>query len=92
MRLDRLSLAIGWRQGDSASLMSESIGGQAVSLLCACIFSLFNDEDSSTILSYLYIRLLPPGAACTSMSQLHCVGTILSSKLHALGFRTFLAK
>ena len=92
VRLDRLSLAIRWRKGDSASLMSESAGGQAVSLLCACIFSLFNDEDSSTILSYLCIRLLPLGTVCASMSQLHRVGTILSSKLHALGFGTLLAE
>jgi hypothetical protein len=72
--------------------MSESAGGQAVLLLCACIFSLFNDEDSSTILSYLCIRLLPLGTVCASMSQLHRVGTILSSKLHALGFGTLLAE
>jgi hypothetical protein len=92
IRLDRLSLAIGWRKGDSASLMSETAGGQAVSLLCACILSIFNDEDSSTILSYLCMRLLPPGTACASMSQLYDVATILSSKLDALGFGTFLAE
>ncbi len=92
VRLDRLALAIRWRKGDSASLMSASAGGQAVSLLCACIFSLFNDEDSGTILSYLCIRLLPQGTACASMSQLHRVGKILSSKLHALGFGTLLAE
>jgi hypothetical protein len=60
--------------------------------LCACILSIFNDEDSSTILSYLCMRLLPPGTACASMSQLYDVATILSSKLDALGFGTFLAE
>lgn len=92
VRLDRLSLAVGWRKGDSASLMSESAGGQAASLLCACIFSTFSDEDSGNILLYLSTRLLPPGGSIVNLSQLYYVGRILSSKLNALGFGTFLAE
>lgn len=92
VKLDRLSLAIGWRKGDSASLMSQSAGGQAISLLSMCIFSIFGDEDASDVLSSLCTRLLPHGAVLASLEQLCDVGKILSSKVEAMGFGTFLAE
>jgi hypothetical protein len=92
VKLDRLTLAIGWRKSDSASLMSQSAGGQAISLLSMCIFSIFDYQDASDVLSCLCTRLLPHGAVLASLVQLRNVGEILSSKLEAMGFGTFLAE
>jgi hypothetical protein len=46
-RLDRLGLVLGWRKGDAASFMA---GGQAVSMLSACLANLFKPADVGSII------------------------------------------
>ncbi|KFY19358.1 hypothetical protein V491_04483 [Pseudogymnoascus sp. VKM F-3775] len=90
-RMDRLGLLIGWRKGDAASLMSQSAGGQAISLLSMCILSLYDDSDSGLLLSALSKNVLPRAIAISSPSQLVQVAKSLSPKLEVLGFGNILA-
>ncbi|KAJ5759902.1 hypothetical protein N7520_007058 [Penicillium odoratum] len=36
-RIERLGVSVGWRRGDSASLMAQSASGQAAALLAVCL-------------------------------------------------------
>ncbi|KFY01145.1 hypothetical protein V490_01062 [Pseudogymnoascus sp. VKM F-3557] len=88
--MERLSLHIGWRKGDAASLMAQSAGGQAISLLSMCIINLYDPEDMESLLIDLSKRMLPHSIALSSPSQLIKVANILGSKLQALGFTNIL--
>ena len=90
VQIDRLSLAIGWRKGDAASLMATSADGQAVSLLCVCLCSLLRPDDIGEVLSQLHQKFLPRNAI-SSVSQLANVAILLGSKLDTLGFGNLLA-
>ncbi|KFY19353.1 hypothetical protein V493_07998 [Pseudogymnoascus sp. VKM F-4281 (FW-2241)] len=90
-RLDRLGLLIGWRKGDAASLMAQSAGGQAISLLSMCILNLYEDADTGRLLSGLSKIMLPQTIAIASPSHLVRVARTLSSKLQVLGFGNILA-
>lgn len=90
-RLDRLGLLVGWRKGDSASLMAQSAGGQAISLLSMCILNLYDESDVGRLLSGLSKSMLSQTIAISSPSQLVKVARILSSKLEVLGFGNILA-
>ncbi|KFY35311.1 hypothetical protein V494_06028 [Pseudogymnoascus sp. VKM F-4513 (FW-928)] len=91
-RLDRLGLLVGWRKGDAASLMAQSAGGQAISLLSMCILNLYFDEsDVGKLFIDLSKKLLSQTTAISSPSQLVKVATILGSKLQVLGFGNILA-
>lgn len=92
VRLDRLALSVGWRKGDAASYMADTAGGQAVSLLALCLFSVFPDEHAADILHDLSRKLLPRDTAIASVSQLLEVGKLLRSKLDPLGFGNVLAQ
>lgn len=91
IRIDRLSLAIGWRKGDAASLMATSAGGQAVSLLCVCLCSLLTPADTGEVLFQLSQTFLPRNEAISSVSQLANVAALLGGKLDILGFGNLLA-
>ncbi len=90
--LGRLAVSIGWRRGDSASLMADSSGGQAVALLSLCLANLFRVGDVAIILHGICGRVLPKSVNVASMAQLGDVAHILCGKLQALGFGNYLAQ
>ena len=92
VRLDHLAIVIGWRKNDSASLMAESAGGQAIALVSICLTNLFKPADTGTILGRLCSRLLSGSMNISSMAQLANVAMLLSGKLNTLGFGNLLAK
>ena len=92
VRLEHLAMVIGWRKNDSASLMAESAGGQAIALVSMCLMNLFTRVDIGTILGRLCSRLLSASMNIASMSQLADVAELLSGKLNTLGFGNLLAR
>lgn len=92
VRLDHFAFFVGWRKNDSASLMAESAGGQAIALLSVCLKSLFRHPDIGIILMHLCSRLCPRPTNVSSVSQLADVASLLASKADALGFGNLLAK
>lgn len=72
--------------------MADTAGGQAVSLLALCLFSVFWDESAAHILHDLSLKLLPRDTAIASVSQLLEVGKLLRSKLDPLGFGNLMAQ
>ena len=92
VRLDHLALVIGWRKNDSASLMADTAGGQAIALVSMCLMNLFKRADTGTILGRLCSRLLSGSMNVASMSQLADVAELLSGKLATLGFGNLLAR
>ena len=92
VRLDHLAIVIGWRKNDSASLMAESAGGQAIALVSMCLLNLFKDSETGMILGGLCSRLLSGSMNISSMSQLADVAKLLSGKLNTLGFGNLLAR
>ena len=92
VRLDHLALVIGWRKNDSASLMAESAGGQAIALVSMCLTNLFWHNNTGTILSRLCSRLLSGSMNVSSVSQLADAARLLSGKLNMLGFGNMLAR
>ena len=92
VRLDHLALVIGWRKNDSASLMAESAGGQAIALVSMCLTNLFKHADTGMILARLCSRLLSSSMNISSISQLADVAGLLSGKLNTLGFGNLLAR
>ena len=92
-RLDRLGLLVGWRKNDAVSLMANSAGGQAIALLCVCLYHTLNgDHDISIVLSTLSSKLLPQNMHIASFAQLADVASLLSDKLNPVGFGNILAK
>ena len=92
VRLDHLAIVIGWRKNDSASLMAESAGGQAIALVSMCLTNLFGEPDTGIILGRLCSRLLSGSMNVSSMSQLADVAMLLRGKLSTLGFGNLLAR
>ena len=92
VRLDHFAFVIGWRKNDSASLMAESAGGQAIALLSVCLKNLFKFSDVGLILARLSSKLCPPGTNISSAAQLADVAHLLANKAESLGFGNHLAK
>ena len=92
VRLDHLAMVIGWRKNDSASLMAETAGGQAIALVSMCLTNLFGRADTGTILSRLCSRLLSGSMNISSVAQLADAARLLSGKLNMLGFGNMLAR
>lgn len=92
VRLNHLAIVVGWRKNDSASLMAESAGGQAIALVSMCLMNLFGHPDSGTILTQLCSRLLSDSMNVSSVSQLADVAKLLTGKLDTLGFGNLLAR
>jgi hypothetical protein len=90
--LGRLALAVGWRRGDSASLLAQSAGGQAISLLSVCLTNLYRTEAVGQILAALCGKLLPKTFPIASVAHLADVAALLASKLNRLGFGNVLAE
>ena len=92
VRLDHFAMVIGWRKNDSASLMAESAGGQAIALVSMCLLNLFKDGETGMILGGLCSRLLPGSMNISSVPQLADFAKLLSGKLNTLGFGNLLAR
>lgn len=88
----RLALAVGWRKGDSASLLASTSGGQAIALLVVPLANIFSIGDCGDILFQLCHRLLARDLATASMAQLANVTVTMADKLSRLGFGNFLAE
>ncbi|KAJ5383179.1 hypothetical protein N7517_001090 [Penicillium concentricum] len=91
VRIERLGLMVGWRKGDSASLMAQSTGGQAVALLSVCLWSIYH-ETTGEILHAISSEILPQSASLSSPGLLEKAAKILADKLAVIGFGTILAK
>lgn len=91
VRIERLGYLVGWRKGDSASLMAQSTGGQAVALLSVCLWSLYQ-ESTGDILHTISSAILPQSARASSPGILERAAKILADKLQVVGFGTILAK
>ena len=92
IRLDKLAVLVGCRKNDSASLMAQSAGGQAVALLSMYLTSLFKRADIGNIFSRVSLRLLSGSLNVSSAAQLTDVAELLSAKLEVLGFGNLLAR
>ena len=90
-RLDLLGMAVGWRKGDAASLMAQSAGGQAITLLCFCLKNICKNEDIGSILHELSEKMLSKRLTTSSLAQLTRVSNLLASKTQAIGFGNILA-
>lgn len=92
VRVANLALAIGWRKNDTASLMADSAGGQAISLLCLCLTTMFKHDEAGLMLSKLSAAMLSHDSNLASASQLKDVALLLSGKLGSLGFGNIIAQ
>jgi hypothetical protein len=90
--IGRLAVAVGWRRGDSASLMADSTSGQAVALLSTCLVNLFDEDDAGIILHMTCDVCLSETMNVAIIMQLRDVTALLASKLHAMGFGNHLAE
>ena len=95
VRLDRLTPLLGWRKNDSASLMANTAGGQAVALLSMCLVNLFKASDVGCIFSRLCSDLFSGSMKRTSIasvSQMADAAVLLTGKLDTLGWGNILAR
>ncbi|KAL9082735.1 MAG: hypothetical protein Q9165_008803 [Trypethelium subeluteriae] len=90
--LGRLAATVGWRKGDSASLLAKSAGGQAIALLSTVLHSLLGSYQIGDVLFGLSHQILPADSAICSPSQLAKASKLIAQKLSALGFGNFLAE
>ncbi|CEL11770.1 hypothetical protein ASPCAL14867 [Aspergillus calidoustus] len=90
-KLDRFGLLIGWRKGDCASFMANSLGGQSIALLMTCLKNIY-PNDHGRILADLSERVLGPGFAVSSPAQLARAADAITPKLGCLGFGNVLAR
>ena len=90
--LDRLGVAVGWRKGDTASIMAQTAGGQALALLSLWLVSLYPRVTVASILYDLSEKALPKALSVSSPSQLADVAELLASKLAVLGLGNIIAQ
>lgn len=91
-RVERLGILVGWRKGDSASIMAQSTGGQAIALLALCLCSLYQSSGAGNIFFTMSHHILPYVAGTSSPRDLQKVAGVLANKLGLVGFGTILAK
>ncbi|KAE8137296.1 hypothetical protein BDV38DRAFT_88244 [Aspergillus pseudotamarii] len=90
-RLERLGILVGWRKGDTASLMAQSAGGQAIALLAACLCNICTDSVGDVF--YAVSKGLLPRSACPcSPRVLDRAAHVLAHKLALIKFGTIIAK
>ncbi|KAJ5225456.1 hypothetical protein N7468_006681 [Penicillium chermesinum] len=90
-RIERLGLIIGWREGDSASLMAQSAGGQAISLVATCLWNTYG-ERTGEILYDLSGLLLPHSSGVSSPDLLNQAAEVVANKLAIIGFGSAVAE
>lgn len=91
-RFERLALTVGWRRHDTASLLSKTAGGQAVSLLIACLMNMHSDRDVGEILQRVCIDFVPREINVGSQKQISGVARCIFDKISCLGFSHLLAE
>lgn len=91
MRLQRLSVMVGWMKGDTASALAQTAGGRAAALLSLGLVELFGDDTTGAILYNVSSKVLHNQQNHSSMVQLHQVAKTLSNKLRSLAFGSHLA-
>ncbi|KAI4126045.1 MAG: hypothetical protein LQ347_005126 [Umbilicaria vellea] len=91
-RFERLALSVGWRRHDTASTLSKTAGGQAVSLLIACLMNMHSERDVGEILRRFSIDLVPRELNVGSQKQISGVARCVSEKISSLGISHFLAE
>lgn len=69
-RIEHLSMSLGWRKGDAASVMSQSAGGQAMALLCFFLRNLYSSENCGEVLFDLSAKVLQRSLTISSVAQL----------------------
>ena len=92
IRLDKLALVVGWRKNDTASLMGDSAGGQAISLVSVCLSSMFRFSEVGQVLRMLSSIFLPYSMNVASVSQLASVAEFLAVKMAPIGFGNIIAR
>ncbi|KAJ6007943.1 hypothetical protein N7540_011919 [Penicillium herquei] len=90
-RLERLGIVVGWRKGDSTSLLAQSIGGQAVALLAVCLCNI-QRQSVGHVFHTISKALLPRSVCLSSPSILQRAVEVLADKLALIGFGTIIAK
>ncbi|KAK6537158.1 hypothetical protein TWF694_011355 [Orbilia ellipsospora] len=85
-RLRNLQLCIGWRRGDAAWTLAETVGGQAAALLSVALVELFCRNSAGEILYHLSERILPRGQQTATMAQLADLAETLANKMQKLTF------
>lgn len=88
----RLSLSVGWRRGDTVSMLGDSAGGQAISLLMTALAGIYIREDYGLILSRLCSSLLPKTMPASNPMHLADVAYLVASKAAQLSFGNLLAQ
>lgn len=91
MRLQRLSMWVGWMAGDTASVLAQTAGGRAVALISFALVELYGDDNTGELLYQLSTKILHPDQIHSSMIQLSHVAKRLSNKLRILAFGSHLA-
>ena len=91
-RFERLALSVGWRRHDTASLLSKTAGGQAVSLLIACLMNMHSERDVGEILHRLCVTFVPREINVGSQKQISGVARCIFDKISCLGFSRLLAE
>lgn len=91
-RFERLALSVGWRRHDTASLLSKTAGGQAMSLLIACLMNMHSDSNIGEILQRLCNDLVPRELNIGSQKQISGVARCIFNKISKFGFSPLLAE
>ncbi|KAK2038992.1 hypothetical protein LZ31DRAFT_559157 [Colletotrichum somersetense] len=91
-RIGRLSLAVGWRRGDAVSMLGDSAGGQAISLLMTALDAIYFREDCGLILSNLCSSLLPKSMPASNPVHLADVADLVAAKAAKLSIGNLLAQ
>ena len=91
-RLDRLGILIGWKKGDAASFMAQTVRGQSISLMCLCLVSMCSGGESGGVLHDISERILPKGEAVSSVVQLARPMYLLSDKIAPTCYGNVLAE
>ncbi|KAI1331028.1 hypothetical protein F5Y16DRAFT_424381 [Xylariaceae sp. FL0255] len=88
----RLSLAVGWRRGDAISMLADSAGGQAISLLITSLMNIYTEDKCGLILSSLCSSLLPKSMPRSNPVQLADIAKLVVAKAGQLSFGNLLAQ
>ena len=94
VRQDRIALELGWRKGDSPSIMADSAGGQAIALLSLCMMETLGGQKSNVglVMSQLCKEFLGGDMNVCPVPRLADFADMLAGKLSCLGFGDFLVE
>ncbi|EFQ30408.1 uncharacterized protein GLRG_05552 [Colletotrichum graminicola M1.001] len=90
--IGRLSLSVGWRRGDAVSMLGDSAGGQAISLLMTALDGIYNRQEYGLILSKLCTSLLPKSMPASNPVHLADVANLVAAKAGRLSIGNLLAQ